>query len=213
MDKIIFRDLLIYLGYIFLFINLILYFKDFIKSNKVFKILTLYLVLTFLTQLLSSELFDTIFKKDNLFLSHYYFIGQFLILSLFFKHILEGKILKKIITSVLIIFCVLLTFQYCNNPMLYFKFNQLEILLTSIPLISYSFIFLIQKTDTSCKKFIYFNAGFFLYMISSTLLFTAGNLISSLKISYAWHINSLLYIIFQILISLEWHKNFRNTNH
>ena len=95
-----------------------------------------------------------------------------------------------------------------NTENYYYSFNLPEIVLLNIPLLIYSFIFLINKIDSKDKCFIYFNSGFFIYAACSTLLFCAGDITSELK-TYLWSLNQLLYILFQFLIFIEWYKNFR----
>ncbi|WP_435683861.1 hypothetical protein [Polaribacter sp.] len=43
----------------------------------------------------------------------------------------------------------------------------------------------------------------------STLIFTLGNIGSRELKFYVWQFNSILYLIFQIMIFVEWYKNFR----
>jgi hypothetical protein len=97
---------------------------------------------------------------------------------------------------------------YSLYPANYYKFNAFEIVITSLPLMAYSFLFFIQKMEGSDRKFIYIISGFFLYILCSTLLFTVGN-IESRIIKLIWYSNTVLYIIYQVLIFIEWYKNFR----
>ncbi|WP_299015611.1 hypothetical protein [uncultured Polaribacter sp.] len=153
--------------------------------------------------------------ENNLYLSHYYFIGQFILLSIFFSKILNGKKLVAAIKKILIAIIILLIGYYSFYPKDYFRWNVFEIAITSIPLLIYSFIFFTQKIDFKANNlFIYFNSGFFVYLLSSTLLFTLGNIglenieIKPIKI-IVWKINSFLYLSYQILVFAEWYKNFR----
>ena len=66
--------------------------------STVKQISTLYLFLMTLIQL-SSDLM-AIYKMNNIFFAHYYFIGQFILLSLFFKQLLKNTFQKKAITFV-----------------------------------------------------------------------------------------------------------------
>lgn len=203
-----FKNLLANLGIVFLAINTIIYIKSYRLKSIAFKMSIFYLLFTLVIQLISGYLSDN--KKPNLHLSHYYFIGQFLLLSFFFKKILTKRKQIKIINYFLILILVTLGFYYYKNPEMYYQFNQLEIILTSVPLLLYSLFFFIQKIDDSNKQFLYITSGLFIYLLCSTLLFVSGDIGggSSLKV-IIWYLNSILYLVYQILIFIEWYKNFR----
>jgi hypothetical protein len=200
-------EVIIYFGYIVLALNTFLFFKSYRSHSVAFKLFSFYLFLTLLIQLLATFIKNSPIKH-NLFLSHYYFIGQFILLSLFFKHILKKETQKKIIKPVLIIVLVVLGIYYSIYPSNYYKFNIFEIVITSAPLIIYCFFFFNGKIEDSDKKFIYIVSGFFLYILCSTLLFTAGNIESGTK-NIIWYSNAVLYIVYQLLIFVEWSKNFK----
>ena len=94
---------------------------------------------------------------------------------------------------------------YLMYPHKYFKFNNFEIALTSIPLIIYCFMFIVQKLEQTDKTYFYIVSGLFIYLTGSTLLFSTGNIKSPLK-KYVWLMNGVLYIIYQSLIFIEWYK-------
>ena len=199
-------ELFIYFGYLLLSLNTFIFFKSYRKSSIAFKVFAYYLLIILIIQITS-----TIIKKlgfYNLFLSHYYFVGQFILLSLFFKQVLQKKIQKKIITSTLTIILITTGIYYAIYPSNYFKFNVFEIVLTSIPLIVYCFFFFIQRIEGSNKKFVYIVSGFFLYILCSTLLFITGNIRADIK-KMIWYANAILYIVYQALIFIEWYKHFR----
>lgn len=200
-------EILADLGIIFLMINTFLYFKSYKLLFIAFKIFFFYLLAILIVQLITR--YTRILHIDNLYISHYYFVGQFILLSLFFKQVLHNKIQKKIITSALTIILITTGIYYAIYPSNYFKFNVFEIVLTSIPLIVYCFFFFIQRIEGSNKKFIYVVAGFFLYILCSTLLFITGNIRADIK-KMIWYANAILYIVYQTLIFIEWYKHFRN---
>jgi hypothetical protein len=171
-----------------------------------FKIFSYYLLTILIIQLTAKYLRSN--NINNIYLSHYYFIGQFIFLSLFFKQLLKNTLQKKITTFGLFIVLITLVIYYILNPLNYYKFNIFEIIATSIPLIVYSFFFFVQKIEDSNKKYIYIVSGFFLYITCSTLLFTTGNIAAEIK-KMIWYSNATLYIVYQVLIFIEWYKNFR----
>tara|TARA_R110000787_G_scaffold200643_3_gene311604 strand:- start:1685 stop:2230 length:546 start_codon:yes stop_codon:yes gene_type:complete len=171
-----------------------------------YEALFIFLILTLAVQIPMAILAG--FGDDNLFLSHYYFIGQFILMSLFFYKTLINKVVKKIIFMVLFGVMLALLVQYFKNPELYYTFNLFEISITSIPIIFYCFSFMVQQISNPEKKFIYFISGLFAYTICSTLIFLAGNIPGDTQI-ILWTVNNSLYILFQLLIFLEWYRNFR----
>ena len=195
-----------YIGEFILFLNLLIYFKSYRKKPIAFKLFCTYLLLAFIIEVIITFYFEK--GENNIHISHYYFIGQFILLSLFFKHILKKSIQKKIINIILTIVLIALGIYYSMHPSNYYKFNIFEIALTSIPLIIYCFFFFIQKIEGSDKRFIYIVSGFFLYILCSTLLFTTGNITAGIK-RIIWISNAMLYIVYQVLIFVEWYKNFR----
>lgn len=202
-----FYKIMLFTGYIILAINAFIYFKSYRGKTVAFKVFAFYLLFTLVIQLTSRYMNAN--KIENLHLSHYYFIGQFILFSFFFyKTVINKKIFSKVIPLVLIIVLVILTIYYSINPEKYFEFNEFEILITSLPLLLYSFLFFLEKIEDHNKKFIYIVSGFFIYILSSTLLFTIGNIPSGIK-PLIWKFNAFLYIVFQVLIFIEWYKHFR----
>ena len=88
----------------------------------------------------------------------------------------------------------------------------MEVIITSLPLVMFSVFFFIENMEKS-KKFIYVNSGIFIYLVSSTFLFSLGNFINdsttSTRRRIIWDINAIVYAIYQILIFIEWYKHFR----
>ncbi|TVZ56587.1 hypothetical protein OD91_1878 [Lutibacter sp. Hel_I_33_5] len=199
-------EIIVNIGNLLLLINTIYYFKSYRKYSVAFKTFTIYLFFSLIIQGIYYVLF--LYKENNLFLSHVFFIGQFLILSVFYYQIFFKERLKKIIKLYLIFTLLILTFYLVFFQVNFFKFNLFEIFITSLPIIIYSLLFFFQKIDTVDKKYLHLNSGLFLYLSCSLLLFSAGNLKSSIK-NFIWYFNMSLYVIFQILIFIEWYKNFR----
>ncbi len=168
----------------------------------------MYLTLCLVVQLYSRHLHDQ--GENNLYLSHYFFTGQFIFLNLFFLQILHLKKIKKLILFITITIPLSFIIYFFSNEEAYREWSELEIALTSIPLLIYSFYFFIKKIDNNKdKKYIYFNSGFFVYTLCSTLIFILGNIGSRELKLFVWDINQFLYLTFQILIFIEWYKNFR----
>jgi hypothetical protein len=202
-------DLLSNIGCLILFFNLILYSLGFFKNAKSYKIFTLYLGVVFLIQIGSTVL--RYMDINNLFLSHFYFIGQFVVLSFYYLNILDKEgFQRKIVKSSLIIGLSILGIQYFNDPGLFFKFNLFEIFITSFLLIVYA-TFHFYNTLNEKKKFYYINMGVLIYLFGSTFLFLVGNLTNVLSSKFTkipWILNNFLYIIYQLFILVEWKESF-----
>jgi hypothetical protein len=206
-NKLLVYNTLVWIGNIVLFVNTLLYIKSFgKKKSKAFNIFSIYLIFILLIQLITACM--RWYKLNNLYFSHFYFIGQFCFLSFFYLFLEKKRIIQRIIKATIVLILVSLSINYINNPEIYFEYNIFEVVITAIPLIIYSFHFFFKRLDSQEKKFIYLNSGFFIYISCSTLLFATGNITASLK-KFVWYSNVILYIMYQVLVFIEWYKNFR----
>lgn len=199
------------LAEIVLLINCVLYLKSFSNYGKAFKLITSYIVIHTIVEFSMRIL--GLYKIQNLFFSHLYFIGQFVILSFFYITILKDNLLKKIIKIYLIIALITLAVQYCLKPSLFYTFNLFEIFITCFPLIIYSVFYFYQMLNEK-KVFYYINTGMIIYLFGSTIIFLSGNIINIYNTKFAkgcWTFNSFLYVFYQILIFIEWKKNYSKT--
>lgn len=201
-------NLLINIGYLILLINLILFIIGFPNRGKAYKLFAWYTGLMFIIQITGSILASL--NKHNLFLSHFYFIGQFILLSLFYQVLLKENYQKRIVLIGSLLVFSILGIQYGYDTSIFFKFNLFEIFITSILLIIYAaFHFYNMLNDK--KEFYYINVGILMYLFGSTVLFLVGNLTASLSLKWnkiPWILNAFLYIIYQIFILIEWKKSF-----
>ncbi|WP_340065774.1 hypothetical protein [Ascidiimonas aurantiaca] len=193
---------------ILLLINIILYFKSFSARGKAFKIYSFYLLVIFCIQITAIYLARS--GANNLFLSHVYFVSQFVLLSFFFRELFVSHLFKQIIAWFCILALCLLILQYIFTEDILNRFNAPGMLSTSIVLIAYSVAYFYKLLDGR-KKFLLVNAGILLYLVSSTLIFVTANLTNLLDRSQnklIWILNSVLYLIYQLLIFIEWRRNF-----
>lgn len=199
---------LVNIGYLILFFNLILFIKGFANQGKAYKIFTWYLGVVFTIQIISNIFMRM--NANNLFLSHFYFIGQFILLSFFYITVLKEEFQKKLVKAGLVIGLLALSIQYAYDTSLFFKFNLFEIFITSFLLIIYATIHFYNMLNEK-KEFYYVNVGLLIYLLGSTILFFVGNLTAVLspKMSlFTWILNALLIIINQFFILIEWKKSF-----
>lgn len=191
---------------IFLFINFILYFLRFNKENKAFKIYTIYLGVIVAVQISLKAFIH--FGYENLILSHVYFCGQFILLSLFYLELLKEKYQKQIVKWNLSITMTVVIISFLLSPDSLFNYNPIEILFTSITLIVYS-TFHFYNMLSNKKEFYYVNCGVLIYLFGSTVIFLPRNLQYQFDDSFDYilqNLNIALYNVYLIFIFIEWFK-------
>lgn len=200
-------------GLFFLLFNAIRFLVTCKGRDVLYRIVTIYLILLFCVELLCN-IIGFLHPNSNFFLSHYYFIFQFLALNLFFYKSFSSKIIKQIIVIVFVSVLLFLGCQYYKTPSLYWQFNVIEVAITSIPLLSYALYFIISNFKNAKPDYVYFCNGLVIYLASSAGIFLSGNTNSVIFTEPFfldfWFFNSLFYILYQFLIYKEWKVlNFR----
>ncbi len=198
----------VYIGYFLLILNFILYWRGFSKHGKTFQYLVYYLTILVIVQV-SMEIL-VLQSIDNLYLVHGYFIGQFLCLGFFYKSLMKTKAQDSIIKYTMIVGSLLLLLDYCFYPEQFFKFNLLEIALTSLLVVLYAVMHLYNMLLEQ-KQYYFLTIGIITYLLASTVLFFVGNITTGLSDEFkllTWNVNSFLIILFQLLIFVEWKKSF-----
>ena len=201
-------DKLRLIAHIILGINFLLFLSKYKIGSKAYKIYSIYLGLIVLIEITIKLVVD--FGFENLIFSHLYFTGQFILLSLFYLELLTEKYQKKIIKFNLILIPLILMVNFFINPSEIHKFSLLEILLTSISIISYC-TFHFYNMLSNKKEFYLINCGIIIYLFGSTVTFLPRNLhvIYGYSFNMALQIlNIVLYIVYLVFIFLEW----RNIN-
>ncbi|MGO4820919.1 MULTISPECIES: hypothetical protein [unclassified Flavobacterium] len=199
---------LVHIGEFLLLLNLILYLKGFSKQAKAYKIFAFYLILVGVIEVVSGTLKQL--QHNNLFLSHFYFIGQFILLSVFYHSLLKDPLQKKLVKYGFVAGLLVISVQYIFEPSIFFKFNLFEIFVTALLLIVFA-IFRLYNMLNEKKEFFYINMGLLIYLFGSTVLFFVGNLTADLspKWSYfTWTFNAFLVIVNHCFILIEWKKNY-----
>jgi hypothetical protein len=188
---------------LFLCINALLFIFLVSKTKtKTHRILMFYLLTILCVELYATWLaFNGI---HNLHISHFYFVFQLIILGIFYYTICTPSFQKSFIKYSMTGCLLILAIQYTITPETFFKFNNLEIFLTSYLLIIYA-LFHFYNLLSSKKTFLYFNIGLFMYLFGSTVLFLLGNLSLFVDIKgINFDINRLLLIILHLFILIEW---------
>jgi hypothetical protein len=199
------------IGYILLLINILIYISGIKKATKkAYLVFTTYLIFIGVIEVLGVLFLKA--KGGNLFLTHYYFIIQYLFLSYFYYLIIENCSVKKLIKTLTPLTLVSLSIQYFFYPDLFVIFNQYEIFICITPIVVYATCHLFQVFKTQNKKYIYITCGALLYFLPHALIFSSGNLMPQLpkKVNtIIWEINTIIYAVFLILIFVEWYTHFR----
>lgn len=189
----------------------VLYLLRYKHSGKAYKLFTWYLILVAVIQV--TMLYYAYYRWNNLFMSHFYFIGQFILLSLFYCRLLSKKWILWVLGSVLIA----LALQYTLQPSIFKIFNTYGLSITQTILVLYAYLYF-QKSLTTKGAFIYVNTGVLFYLITSILYFASYNLILERGIKndlsdYISWLHNILYFVFQVLIFIEWYRTYRvNSN-
>ena len=202
----IFENLVILL----IIVNTFLYLRSYKynSSNTSYKLFCLYLICSLIVNVCVFILAE--YQINNLYFSHYYFISQFIILSLFYRPLFT-KNQRHIILILLVFVLGILAVQYSIAPELYFRFNTTEVFITCFPIVVYSIMHLYNSLNKP-SPFMYINSGILLYVTTSTLIFILGDYLSStsgVSVDNIWFINKVLYVIYLVLILAEWWNNFR----
>lgn len=201
-------NFLIYLGYAFLFFNLILYNVSFFRKGKANVFFVCYLIFSFVMQFSMEMLYRL--KITNLLLVNVFFIGQFILLGFFFKSLFIVKNQKRYLLWSLLSGLLLIIIESIYNYNLFFEFNLFEIILTSLLLVSYAVMHLYNQL-TAEKVYYYITIGVIIYMLSSTVLFLVGNLTNDLSDEFkylSWQLNAFLFIVLQLFYLYEWKVSF-----
>ncbi|WP_433833192.1 hypothetical protein [Flavobacterium anhuiense] len=201
-------DFLIYSSYLILLINLILYSFSFFREGKANVFFVSYLAFSTLLQF-SMELVYHL-GMSNLFLVNIFFIGQMIILGLFYNSLFEIKAQKTFVKSSLIIALLILSVQFIMDSSQFLKFNLFGITLTSLLIVVFALLHFYNML-TENKKYYYITASIVFYLLASTVLFLIGNLSTGLSADLrylSWQLNAFLLIIYYLIILFEWKVSF-----
>lgn len=188
--------------------NVVLYLKRYSSQNMAFRYFTINILLVSLIQV-SALILGKILHEPNLFLSHAYMAVQFGFLSLFYASLLKANWIKYVCG---VVFLILIA-QYFVDPSLFLKYNPIGMSITHAVLVSYAVLYFYRSLNKT-KEFIIVNVAIFIYLLSSTLIFASGNLVLGLNISKETkflliNVNRVLTLVFQILVFVEWYRNYR----
>lgn len=199
-----------YVSLALLFINVILYSIGFLKQHKAYHFLYANFVSIFIIQVVmfyySSQ------NMNNHFLSNYYLFINFSLLSCFFYCLFKkiGSAKKTLVKYLSILIITGLILQYFSDFNLYFVFNPLGLLIASSAISLYAVLYLYELL-TQKVSYLYITIGIFIYFTCSSIIFASTSSIVTFQSEinlFIWKVNSFLFIVYQLLVSWEWIKNF-----
>lgn len=201
-------DFLIYLNYGVLILNLILYAISFFKKEKVNGFFLIYLLFVTIMQL-SMEVFYHL-HKNNLFLMNLFFIGQMMVLGLFYSSLMNDRSQKTIIYSTMALNVTVIGVQIWLDYEQFFQYNLFVIVITNLSVIVFAVLHLYNML-TSEKKYYYITSGLILYLLASTLVFIVGNINAKLNDNVKfilWTFNSFLIVVYYLFVLYDWKVSF-----
>jgi len=189
-----------------LLINAILFLsKVSFFQNKTYKYVSIYLSTLFVVELFCNTI-GFLYPDQNLYLSHFYFNAQFLLLSVVFYRLFSNLKVKKVIIVNYVVVSIIILGMYVYDAGLFWQFNLFEIVSTSLLLIVYALMHL-YNTLGEKKKYFYLTLGLIMYLLCSSMIFLFGNYeLVFIEDPYIdiWIFNTLFYIVYQGLIFTEW---------
>lgn len=202
------NDVLIYSTYFVLLINLIVYSYSFFRKEKANVFFVAYLAFCFAMQFTMELLYHL--SMTNLIVLNTFFIGQMVLLGIFYNSLTTIRIQKIFIKISLIIALLVLVIQFSMDSSEFLKFNLFEITLTNLLTVIFA-LFHLYNMLTESKIYYYTTVGLVFYLLASTVLYLIGNFSLGLSkdLKYlTWILNAFLILIYQFLILYDWIKNF-----
>jgi hypothetical protein len=201
-------DFFLYLAYTVLLLNLSLYAISFFKKEKVNGFFLVYLLFATIMQL-SMEVFYHL-HKNNLFLMNLFFIGQMMVLGLFYSSLMNDRNQKTIIHTIMALNATVIGVQSWLDYEQFFQYNLFVIVITNLSVIVFAVLHLYNML-TSEKKYYYITSGLILYLLASTLVFIVGNINAKLNDNVKfilWTFNSFLIVVYYLFVLYDWKVSF-----
>ena len=149
-------------------------------------------------------------SMNNLFVVNIFFIGQMILLGLFYDSLSQIKSQKMFIKISLLVAVLILAVQFAFDSDQFLTFNLFEITMTSLLIVIFALLHFYNML-TESKKFYYVSVGLIFYLLASTVLFLIGNLSLGLSndLKYlTWELNAFFLLLYEFFILYEWIKSF-----
>ena len=202
------NEFLIYSTYSVLLINLMVYSYSFFRKGKANVFFVSYLAFCFIMQF-SMELWYQL-GMTNLVFVNIFFVGQMIMLGIFYNSLTQVKSQKIFIKISLAVALLVLAIQFSIDSSEFLKFNLFEITLTNLLIVIYA-LFHFYNMLTESKRYYYTTIGLVFYFLASTVLYLIGNFSVGLSddLKYlTWILNTFLLLVNQVFILYDWKINF-----
>lgn len=202
------NDFLIYSTYLVLLINLIVYSYSFFRKGKANVFFVSYLAFCFAMQFTMELMYHL--GMTNLVVVNIFFIGQMILLGIFYNSLTQIKSQKIFIKISLAVALLVLAIQFSMDSSEFTKFNLFEITLTNLLIVIFA-LFHFYNMLTESKSYYYTSVGLVFYLLASTVLYLIGNLSLGLSddLKYlTWQLNNCLLVCYQFCILYDWIKSF-----
>jgi hypothetical protein len=206
------NDFLIYSTYFVLLINLIVYSYSFFRKGKANVFFVSYLAFCFAMQFTMELMYHL--GMTNLVVVNIFFIGQMILLGIFYNSLTKVKSQKIFIKISLMAALLVLAVQFGIDSSEFTKFNLFEIILTNLLIVIFA-LFHFYNMLTESKIYYYTSVGLVFYLLASTVLYLIGNLSLGLSdnLKYlTWQLNNCLVVCYQFFILYDWIKSFSSKN-
>ncbi len=211
-------DLMLHIVNVPTLIAAIYAFINYPKFEKKFRVVSVFVFLSLIVQLISQYLSWK--STNNLFLLHFFVPVSFVVLSLFYQKVFHGFIHKSILPIIALVFCL---FSILNSCFLQSTdtFNSYALSLESLLLVIYSLSLFILLLNSSAKdenqkwvaSLVWINHGVFIYYSVGLLLFYFSEWLIDLTVidfKINWLIHSIIHMIFYVCILIGLWKHPKN---
>lgn len=131
---------------------------------------------------------------------------------MFYRILLEDPLQKKTVEISMYSGLFIILLQYILEPGLFFEFNLLEIVVTSLLVVFFAMLYLYNML-TDKKRYYFITISLIVYLLASTVLFLVGNLTIGLsnEIKFlTWNLNAFFVAVNQLFILYEWKVSFKS---
>lgn len=150
----------------------------------------------------------------NVYLTHFYTSGQFLLISMIYFG--ELKRFKRIVPIGVIIYSSILIYQVIDSKIVFDQFNTSGFIFSACLMLMYALAYFVENIKEK-KYWDTYNVGLFLYLGGSSVIFLTINSWKDLEgwNTLIWTINAGLIIIYQCFITstiYRFHRLQKNQN-
>jgi len=154
-------------------------------------------------------------KKYNLFLSHFYFVAEFITLSFFFRKLLMLK-QRKFVNALIGVVSFVLLILFIISGLDYYELkplNPFQIIICALPILIFTVMHLYNSMINEIR-FVFVSVGVLFYKTLSVVIFMVLNFANTKEFvgsfsSMLWDLNQICLLIYMGLIFTEWFKNYR----